>query len=245
MFFRNHRCKKTARWFRQHKAWAQATAVSLVLVAVVSIFALISVQRALQRETVAKVDEAEAKEEAVRQRDFAIQRLRDARTAVDKFVTGAAESLQYHWMYTDVRKQFLQLAVDEYAKLTEQQVDLPDLEIERGRAFQRLGQTERRLGNTLAAVDAYQSAVEIFRRYTEDSDAKLEIAHTHNMMGLVQADQNQQTEAEKSYRFAIEHLQPIVKAYPDAFEFSRALGDVISQFGFIATSCRGSWRSRG
>ena len=232
--------QKTFRWFRRHRAWAQAIAASLVLISAVSTFAAISVNGALTRETRAKVAEADAKDkartkaaEAVRQRDFAVNRLRDARWAIDKFVTGAAVSLQYHWMYADERQRFLRMAVDEYAKLTEQQVDLPSLEIERGRTLKRLGETERMLGETAAAAEAYQNAMAIFERYPKEPDAQLEVANTYNLMGLVHADENQQVKAEQSYRSAIVQLQPIVEADPDQFAFSCALGDVFHNLGAL------------
>ncbi|MCH2128587.1 MAG: protein kinase [Pirellulaceae bacterium] len=225
--------QKTARWFRRHKAWAQAVAVSLVTISVVSTVAFMTVNRALQEEKKAKLAAAEAqlheeqaKEEAQEQRDFAVDRLHDARNAVDKFVVGAAEALKYETLYQDVRHQILRMAVEEYAKLAEHRAEYPSLEIERGRALVQLGKAERMMGNTTEAMNVYHQAMQIFQNYDDHSDATLEIVRTYNQLGLAHTDENQRDAAEQAYRDAIAFLQPIVEAHPDEFDFSDALGDV-------------------
>ena len=232
--------QRVARWFRRHKTWTQAIAVTLVLVSAVSTVAALVVNEARKKERVAqeaermaKEEEQAAKEDAQEQRDFAIHRLQEQRQAINRWVVGGADALNQHWLFKDYREQHLEMAIRDLQSLTEQQINFTDLEIERGRVFKDLANVQRLAGRMDKAEDSYGQAFSLFQRYPENLTAQLELAQTHTHLGLLFSELNKRTAAESSYHKSLEILQPHIQDMPDQFAFSDTLGETLLGLGSL------------
>lgn len=210
---------RVGRWTRRNRAWTQACAVALLLVAVTSATAAILVNR--------------ARREAVQQKEYAVARLRDARAAIDKWVTGGGEAMKDIPELQNVRKQLLQMAAQDYERLARQGVDDVDLETERGRALLRLGDIRRMLGESVAAKRAYLDARDIFDNYPTSSDCQLELANSHTRLGLLLADSGATTDAEVEYRAAVQILRELNGTVSGQPQVSTALGSTLLNHGVL------------
>ena len=216
--------QRTARWLRRHKTWTQAIAASLVLIAIVSTVAVVLVSNALKEEQVAK-------EEAQTQRDFAFRRFQETRNAINEWVIGGADAFDQHWLFQDYRTYFLEKAVKELEALTEQQLDVEGLQIERGRVFKDLGNLQRLAGHFDESRQKYQEAIHIFEKYPDSDEAQLELAQVHTQRGLFFSERNERDQAESSYQTAIDILEPYVADDLEQAAFAETLGETLLNLG--------------
>ena len=133
------------RWARRHRSWTRAVAVALVLVAIVSLVASVLVNRARQQAIDLAVRNRLLAEQEQHARREATDRLVEAQSAVDTWLTGMSESLAYYPGVQEARKQLLREAAADYERFVRQRSDDPALETERGRAYLRLGDVHRAL----------------------------------------------------------------------------------------------------
>ncbi len=216
--------QRVARWLRRHKTWTQAIAVSLVLITLVSAIAVVLVSNALKKEQIAK-------EEAQTQRDFAFRRFQETRNAINEWVIGGADAFDQHWLFQDYRTHFLEKAVKELEALTEQQLDVEGLQIERGRVFKDLGNLHRLAGHFDESGQKYEEAIRIFKKYPDSVEAQLELAQVFTQRGLFFAERNERDQAESSYQTAIEILEPVVADDLVQTAFVETLGETLLNLG--------------
>lgn len=248
--------QRTARWFRKHKTWTQAATLTLLTITIVSTVATVVVNNAKNREQTAKEEaveakeaeslarkqESNAKEDAERQRDYAINRFRQARENINRWVVGGAEALNQHWLTSEYREEFLELAVQELEELTEQEVDLPSLEIERGRAYINLANGQRLLKKFDEAEKNYRNALNIFQQQTKEPDvqleAQLDTARTNTHLGLLFAEIKEPGSkvAESFYQEALKLIQPILEAQPNMAVCSEIYGQTQLNLGNLYRS---------
>ena len=216
--------ERVARWFRRHRTWTQAIAVTLILVGTVSTVAALLVNEARKQES-------EAKGDAQNQRDHAIRRLQEQRQAIQRWVIGGAQAFDQHPWFKDHREQHLQMAIEQLQTLTEQKIDFEELEVERGGIFKDLANFQRLAGRLEEAEDSYRQGITLLERYPENHKAQLQLAQTHTHLGLLFGELNKGTEAESSYRNAIEILKPHIESIPDEFVFSDTLAETLLGLG--------------
>ncbi|MDP7206059.1 MAG: serine/threonine-protein kinase, partial [Pirellulaceae bacterium] len=157
------------RWLRQHRSWALASATSLLIIATISILAAISINRAKNEEARQRELADKSKRQAVAARDLAEQRrvealdnFRQARNAVDTSLTGISEVLKHHPGMQQMRQGLLEKAATDYEQFASQKSDDLEIQLERGRAYLRLGDARRDLDQVPEAENAYKHAAEVF-----------------------------------------------------------------------------------
>jgi eukaryotic-like serine/threonine-protein kinase len=196
------------RWMRRHKAWTQAGCVLILLAAISSVVIAGYARKNFKLSENNLVLTEEKAEIAVAYADVA----QGMQTAIDIQLTGASEAMRNAPGLQEVRKGLLREAVEGYTLLTELQSDIPELELERGRSFLRLGDAHRALLEVDEAVSAYEQAAGIFDLLVGEEpfagEASLESASARVKQGLVlDAELNRLEEADLLYEEAIEILE--------------------------------------
>jgi tetratricopeptide (TPR) repeat protein/tRNA A-37 threonylcarbamoyl transferase component Bud32 len=210
---------RVGRWMRHHRTFALVGISALVMVATVSTVAAVIVNQARQRaQSFATANRLLADQERAARHD-AMVHFRQARSAVDTWLTGVSEALRHYTGVQEARKRLLQRAAEEYQRFAAQRSGDMDLEVERGRAFLRLGEVRHELGELAEAEKAYLAAGSHFAALSEQHpeilDCPLEWANSRVKLALVWVDLGRDTEADQAYRSAISRLVSLAKAHPD------------------------------
>ncbi|NUQ64559.1 MAG: tetratricopeptide repeat protein [Pirellulales bacterium] len=206
------------RWMRRHRALTQAGAVTLVLVAAVSLVAAWLVNRARQEAVVLAEKNAVLAEKERTARHEAQARFRDAQEATDLWLTGAADALKYYPGVQEARRRMLEKAAENYERFTRVSSANPELEIERGRAYLRLGNVRRILESPNEAVQAYRKAQDVFASLSRERprlwESTVELANSRVMLGLAFADLAEHRKADAEYSRAIAELRDLARSRP-------------------------------
>ncbi len=138
---------RARRWVKRHKNTAAAAAFVLVIAA----GALGVTSVVVRRE----------RDEARRARDEARGQRAQARRAVNEMYTEVADQ----WLedrLDPLQKHFLERSLAYYNDFTKPDPNDPAVDLDRGWAFLRIGDVERKLGRVEQAEAAYQSAIAVF-----------------------------------------------------------------------------------
>lgn len=169
---------RLARWCRRRPAIATAIA-TVVLTFLVS----------FQQITAAWQSERVQRQQTEKSRDEALEGLRIARGAVDLWLIGISDALQWYPSLHEPRERMLEAAADDYATIAARQSDDPRLELERGRTLLRLSDIRKLQLKLDTAADAARSAIELFRQLLAEavtaSDAQAELASGHFRLALL------------------------------------------------------------
>lgn len=169
------------RWLRRNRSWAQAISAALILVAVTATVASVLINSARKEQAIARADadtayEAEkvarAEEELAKQE--AIRRFRDARTAVDKSLTGISDVLTNFPGVEPIRIELLKEAASDYERFASEKSDDPDLLAESGVAWYRLAEVRRMLNQAVEAEEAYRKSIGILTALVEKHPSNVE-----------------------------------------------------------------------
>jgi len=218
---RESRSERLARWMRRHRTWVQAGAATLIAATAFFAVAALLVTQAWRNESAA--------------REEAVAYFQDAREAVDEWLTGVAQSLQYYPGTDKARERLLERAAGEYEGFTRKRPGHRDLEIERGRTHLRLGHLRIMLRDATGATEAYQSAVGVFESLKrEDPDepvAQVELANCHTNQAVVSMLTGRLAEAERDYKVSIAELNELLERFPKHPLAREALATVLSNRG--------------
>ncbi len=209
------------RWCLRHPVLVRSLAAVLGTLLV----ALVLVTRSWRQERAAKdhaLDlfqrEQAARHEAELNKRHALDRLREARDAVDTSLTGFSEALQFYPAVQEVRKRLLLKAVKDYERFAQRQSQDLDLELERGRTYCRLGDVHRLLGESDEAARAYHSAEALLLSLPGEarssSVGRLELAHARMKLALVHKDQGRWPEANLALREVTDELREVIAGDP-------------------------------
>ncbi|TVS19291.1 MAG: serine/threonine-protein kinase [Planctomycetaceae bacterium] len=210
--YQETRSERLARWMRRHRTGVQAAAAILVSVALISSAAMLVVTNAWRNEKAAREAAVESKAEAV-------QRFRQAREAVDRWMTGAGHELGYYPALQKTRLRLLEQAADDYEDFVRTHSDDHDLELERGRAYVRLGHLRLSLKDVSGAKRAYETAQLVFtaaaERQPNDPECQVDLADCRINLGLVALETHDYGVARRKYDAAIEQLERLLERVPD------------------------------
>ncbi|HZW34805.1 MAG TPA: protein kinase, partial [Isosphaeraceae bacterium] len=176
--------QRAARWARRHRT-AAATAASLMVVTILAL-GIGSILIARER------DEAEAQGQQARQ-------------AVHLLTKGA--DIAFDDQLDPVQKEMLEDALAYYEKFTGRSSGDPAVRLEHGRAYQQMGDIQRKLGRLAEAEHSYRRSVELLAPLAAgvNREASQALARTRTLLGdlLVRrgADKSQ---VEDLYRQALE-----------------------------------------
>ena len=225
---------RAMRWLRRHRTWAQAIAVSLVLISITASTSAVLVSRARDRVTSALESEKRAHDETERalkaERESleaerlakaeATRRFKDARDTIDKSLTGVSEALQFFPGVEPARRQLLEQAAADYERFAEEKSRDPELRLEAGRAQLRLGDVRRMLVQLRSADQAYRLAHETFRELAASSNDNneylFELASSEVRLGILLTTIGPHAEAEQRSQQASEILDRLLAKQTEA-----------------------------
>lgn len=236
--YQEDRWEKASRWVRHHQARAQAIAVSVIVIAIVSIVAafLIDQSRRAEAEALRKQKEANAKEIAARQAETkakqqALRRSRDTREAIDTLLFGVSEALLEAEVIPgmqDARKRLLERAVADYIKLSKEESTDPGLQLEAGRSLLRLGDVYVMLNDIEKARETYQRVGLATRGQGADagtSNFNHLISLAKIQLGSLEIRAGNRGQAVKDANDAIAMLRTLTTESKGRIDFQIALGN--------------------
>ncbi len=203
---------RSSRFIRRNHSSVLATLFSaLGLLIIVSIAALL-INRARKSELAAKQE--------------AVSRYRDSRTAIDTWLVGTNDALQYYPGTQSVRQRLLQIAADDYQRLTSSPNRDADLELERLRTIIKLGDIYQYQGQFTSAQQEYDQAMTMVAALlpsASDMSVKAEEANIHIRRGISFAAQDEFNLAATEYETAIQILEPLTANDPEFVTAARYL----------------------
>ncbi len=208
-----------SRWCRRNKAMASLAGtilVLLVLVAVVSSIGYVHTKTALRGEALERAKAEANASLAVEALDRTFERLYPTRMVVRP--QPAIEGLRGEIMDVPsapvLSKETAALLEDMlpfYDRLAQQTGNGDDLRLRTAEANSRVGAIQQQLGQSEAAVKAYQRAIALFRelgsRSPTNSNLNLKVAQIDNDLGRLFTSQRQTAEARQSHLAALTLLQ--------------------------------------
>jgi tetratricopeptide (TPR) repeat protein len=203
--------EKSARLIRRYRSWTISGAAALCLTTVGAVVAAFLIDAARQ-------NEQKAKTQATLYKQDAVERYRDSREAIDRGLVQSTDALEYFPGTQEVRARLLQLATEDYEKLSNRDSEDPQLELERGRAMVRLGDLNQMQLDYEAAIKHYDAAALVLDDSVHASanddlfiQFRSERANLHTRRGLAFASQEKTSEATGEFAKAIDRLGQIIK----------------------------------
>jgi serine/threonine protein kinase/tetratricopeptide (TPR) repeat protein len=227
-----------SRWYRlskfarRHRAALAITAVVAAAV-LLTLGSLITAVRVLAISNVAISDERDQKqhalEQAVHERNRANRNLVAARKAVKDYLTRiAGDNRLKAGDFQGLRTSLLAAAIPFYEEFARQQQANPELEAERGRAYDNLAFLHQQMGDKEGALADYRRMETIFARlaesYPQDPNHRRWLVETHNNIGNMLQELDKPDEAEKAYRKALAIGQRQAEDFPSSPELREAVG---------------------
>ena len=250
--------QRTARWFRRHKAFALTFVTALILITTVSVVATMFVNRARVAEAEQKTlaieatkraeteaeknrilaeSEKTAKELAELRRIDAMDNFRKARQVVDTALTGISEIIEYYPGVQRAREGLLRSVAREYEEFAAEQGEDLEIQIERVRAYLRLGDVRETLGEFGEAKQAYQNALsalgEINQQDVNDlAPATLAITTQIKLAGLAEIEGNL-SNAKSVVEQALLDVRNLAKRFPAEEQVNEVFGNSLFNFAAI------------
>lgn len=197
--------ERCARWGRRHRTWIRAGMLGLAVVSALAALSAWMIDRERQATEL--------------HRKQALARLNQSRGLTDALLTGVSESLALHPNAQGTRKYLLERAAAEYEQFVQQSEDDPELELERGRSYLRLGEVRHLLREQKTAGEAFQIGQEIFDRLRDAQptwgQARMEAANSRTQRGLLLSEANQPAEAVALYLEAIALADGLLAESPE------------------------------
>ncbi len=192
---------RLARWGRRHRTLVAATALSLVT-AVALLAALVVAVRREQGQTDAARDLAEAN-------------YRDARGAVDDYLTSVSEeALLDEPGMQPLRRRLLQSALSYHRRFIERRANDPDAIVDLARSQAALAKVTREMGRYVEAVPGYEEAIRLYReldaRRPGDPEIRHALAECYECVADVQNVLSRRREALENVDRAIEMFESLV-----------------------------------
>jgi tetratricopeptide (TPR) repeat protein len=209
------------RWLRRYTLAIVTGLVAAALLLLSAVVFLLVSNAAIDR----------ARKEAMQQRDDAQTQRQLARRAVDKMYIQVAE----RWLAGQPRlepeqREFLEEALHFYQGFAQEQNTDPELRLEAGNAFRRLGEIQEKLGDTTKATEAYNRASALLEQLVADfrheSRYRAALAHSLASLGGLLARLDRRKEAEKQIQKALLLREELVKESPEVVDHQRELAYV-------------------
>jgi tetratricopeptide (TPR) repeat protein/predicted Ser/Thr protein kinase len=191
-------------------------------------------QRAEEQRRIAE----EQKALAQRERQRAEANFSKARKAVDLMLTQVGqEHLTHVPGMAGARAKLLEEALRFYEGIPLGEASTPSLRQETGRAYDRVGDITKLLGNYPRAQEAYQKAIAIFAALGQDDphnpDYRQDLALAHFHLGRLFRDRGQLPEARVQYEQARRLLQELHGDKPGQPDYRQQLAQVWNALGLV------------
>ena len=209
--------ERAAKWSRRHRMMV-ATAFSFLLLAVVTLSTSIVLIARQQRE-------------AERQRD-------EARQAVDDMYTDVAEQwLAQQAALEPVQRTFLQKALAYYQRFAGEQSTDQKVRLNTAVAYRRVGEIERKLGDSNGSEAADRRALAIIEKLAADLPSvpqyQSELAKSHGSLGVLLLETGHHAEAEPQFRRAIALHEKLAAESPSEPRYRSELARSHNHLGFL------------
>jgi serine/threonine-protein kinase len=207
--------ERTARWAKR-KPLVASLALALLLMGIGGLSAVLwQWRRAESNFALAQEHQAEAET----QRDQARRDFRLANEAVDRFCTQVSLNRLLHEPHMEpLRKELLQSAVAFYEKFVEQHSSDPDLQLERGAAYRRLGDITGQIGKPQEAIAQCRQAIAILEPVPMTAESRyrrlVELSQAQNRLGFLLCQVQQRREGEAFLRRSLEMAEEVRREYP-------------------------------
>jgi serine/threonine protein kinase len=231
--------QRLGRWMRRHRSLALATATSLLIITAIAVLAAVSINQAKNEEARQKVLAVDAKKEEARQRARAeesrreaLENFRQAREAVDTSLTGISKVLKYYPGVQQMRQGLLEKAAADYEQFASKKSDDLEIQLERGRAYLRLGDIRRSLNQAAEAEKAYQQAVSVFTELKiqapKGPDAQRGLAISNIKLGVLYDELGNPDKSSEIYQKTIKQLREMMTQWPDDESLLKTLASALS-----------------
>ena len=239
------------RWARRNKAWTQAGAAAVILVAVVSTVAafLINDSRqkvadALSSESQALLKEKAALAQETQARTEAEANFQMARAAVDDYLTKVSQNtllkLQDRADLRALRKDLLESALKYYEMFLKTHANDPKLRAQAAAAYARVAEITREIGSETEALRAFEQMRTIYETLTaeapEDPKNQSRLAISHNYVGDLLSATGRPAEALKSYERARTIRAKLAAEYPSVTEYRNDLAATHNNLGGVLSA---------
>jgi eukaryotic-like serine/threonine-protein kinase len=173
---------------------------------------------------------------AEEQKAFAEKSFGHAQAAVDVMLTRIGnERLEHEPRMEQVRRDVLEEALGFYNRFLEERSDVPQVRYQTARAFKKVGDVRRLLGEAEPAKKAYGSARTLFEELANKEPANLayrqDLAAVCNNLGNLLNDTGRKAEAEKAYEDALAIQKKLVDESEPGTEARKRIRQE------LATSC--------
>jgi serine/threonine protein kinase len=239
-----HVWERAWKWARRRPAVAgllavsTAAAVGLILLGVVYNAHLRAERDRADR---LRIEAEHETEEADQQRRQAEANFELARRAVDAVTAKLTQD--EHWRAEDLRRELLQLTLQQYQEFAKQRGDDPAIRAANGRAYLRLGLITADLGSQeTEAIKLYHVAQGIFegllRDYPDNVGYQQDLANVHYQLGRAYRDISQLSLAEESLQRALAIQRKLVENEPAAADHRRELALTLFTLGRVRYALR-------
>jgi serine/threonine-protein kinase len=225
------------RWMRRHRMWVASGAAALVAALMFLTVVVVVIDRA-RRQSLAEQARTE------RQRQRARSNLERALRAVDGMLTRVGQERLAHVPgFDEDRGLILRDALTLCQGLLDENSTEPEIRLETGLAYRRMGDINKLLGRTEEAETAYKQSLKVLgdlvRDYGDDPRYREEWAASHNDLGNFFYDTpGRGEEARGPYERGLELRAELVRRYPDVREYRQGLAKMHSSLG-------GWWHAHG
>jgi serine/threonine protein kinase len=208
--------ERLARWTRRNRAWAQAIAAAVLLVAIVAVAASVLIARSWR-------EEAAAREEA--DRGF-----REARRAVNDYFTQVSENklLDVPGLQP-LRKDLLESALKYYQKFLDERGGDPAIERDVALTWFRVARIEEEIERNADAQRDFERALtlqEAIAKKAGDAAAIAELADTYNALGDLAQQTTKLADGRRWFQRARDLRKQLVDASPSDPQLRRKLANV-------------------
>ncbi|MHC4706876.1 MAG: tetratricopeptide repeat protein [Planctomycetota bacterium] len=160
-----------------------------------------------------------------------------ARGAVDEMTRTAEQRLANAPGMEQIRRELLQKAQIYYQGFLEESSDEPTVRQETGRAYRRVGDIHKILGEYEQAEQAYRSAMDVFDKLAVDfpdaADHRMEIAVSGNGLGLALRALGRHQQAEEAFIAASALLEALAEESDAEPTCAKALAEAYNNLGLV------------
>jgi serine/threonine protein kinase/tetratricopeptide (TPR) repeat protein len=226
-----YRFRKFAR--RNRMALTTALLVASALLA----GTMVSVRQAIRAMRAEAVADAE-RNEAERQRAAAEAHFRQARRAVDDYLTSVSESKLLNVPgLQPLRKELLESALTYYRQFIDQYGHDPSVQADLAAAYVRVGDITRVIGSQEEAMALLERAVRAYERLTHEQPASAAysagLARAYSCIGDVQFATSRVDGSETSYRRALALYEKLAAGNPGDDDYRSRLADLYIDLGSV------------
>ncbi len=183
----------------------------------------------------ARIQEILAKKTAIQNKNEAVSRIGVARSAIDTLLVGSTESLGDFPAARDLQKRLLEVASNDYAKLSASKSDDIELELERLRALVRVADIQHMQSEYDEAYKNYRIAISELQSQSNLSMSdtriallwKIELAKTIGRLALALDVEGKSDESQTEFDVALSRLRVLAVANPKSSDVHAALAKTL------------------